>query len=148
MGSYSYTYHLPMCRVLSKLEVEVDQLLPSSYCLKDSSSIKPVSKIWCLCLFSSVTCFAGIWAGMRTVRYFDGKTYKWVGLSRQPNIIGKVSLAFISTYFRSYIQLCMAIVSGLRGNTELVLFIYQLSSFSGTSRVALKGFHHTTRPKI
>ncbi|TYK09148.1 CDP-diacylglycerol--serine O-phosphatidyltransferase 1-like isoform X1 [Cucumis melo var. makuwa] len=31
-----------------------------------------------------------IWAGMRTVRYFDGKTYKWVGLSRQPNIIGKV----------------------------------------------------------
>ena len=27
---------------------------------------------------------------MRTVRYFDGKTYKWVGLSRQPNIIGKV----------------------------------------------------------
>lgn len=39
---------------------------------------------------------AGIWAGMRTVRYFDGKTYKWVGLSRQPNIIGKVSLALIS----------------------------------------------------
>lgn len=33
---------------------------------------------------------AGIWAGMHTVRYFDGKTYKWVGLSRQPNIIGKV----------------------------------------------------------
>ncbi|TQD77799.1 hypothetical protein C1H46_036703 [Malus baccata] len=32
----------------------------------------------------------GIWAGMHTVRYFDGKTYKWVGLSRQPNIIGKV----------------------------------------------------------
>ncbi|KAK9699442.1 hypothetical protein RND81_08G173600 [Saponaria officinalis] len=32
----------------------------------------------------------GIWAGMRTVRYFDGKTYEWVGLSRQPNIIGKV----------------------------------------------------------
>ncbi|KEH44151.1 CDP-diacylglycerol--serine O-phosphatidyltransferase 1 isoform X1 [Medicago truncatula] len=32
----------------------------------------------------------GIWAGMNTVRYFDGKTYKWVGLSRQPSIIGKV----------------------------------------------------------
>ncbi|GAB2280019.1 heat shock protein Pss1 [Dionaea muscipula] len=32
----------------------------------------------------------GIWAGMHTVRYFDGKTYEWVGLSRQPNIIGKV----------------------------------------------------------
>ncbi|XP_078428378.1 phosphatidyl serine synthase family protein isoform X2 [Wolffia australiana] len=32
----------------------------------------------------------GIWAGMRTVRYFDGKTYEWVGLSRQPNIYGKV----------------------------------------------------------
>ncbi|XP_073134037.1 CDP-diacylglycerol--serine O-phosphatidyltransferase 1-like isoform X3 [Henckelia pumila] len=32
----------------------------------------------------------GIWAGMRTVRYFDGKTYEWVGISRQPNIMGKV----------------------------------------------------------
>lgn len=27
---------------------------------------------------------------MRTVRYFDGRTYEWVGISRQPNIIGKV----------------------------------------------------------
>lgn len=35
-------------------------------------------------------CYAGIWAGMRTVRYFDGKTYEWVGISRQPNIMGKV----------------------------------------------------------
>lgn len=33
---------------------------------------------------------SGIWAGMHTVRYFDGKTYEWVGLSRQPNILGKV----------------------------------------------------------
>jgi len=33
---------------------------------------------------------AGIWAGMHTVRYFDGKTYEWVGLSRQPSIMGKV----------------------------------------------------------
>ena len=24
------------------------------------------------------------------MRYFDGKTYVWVGLSRQPNIISKV----------------------------------------------------------
>ncbi|KMT19495.1 hypothetical protein BVRB_1g011180 isoform C [Beta vulgaris subsp. vulgaris] len=32
----------------------------------------------------------GIWTGMRTVRYFDGKTYEWVGISRQPNIMGKV----------------------------------------------------------
>ncbi|MCO5588842.1 hypothetical protein L7F22_042802 [Adiantum nelumboides] len=32
----------------------------------------------------------GIWAGMQTVRYFDGKTYEWVGLSLQPNILGKV----------------------------------------------------------
>jgi len=35
---------------------------------------------------------------MHTVRYFDGKTYKWVGLSQQPNIIGKVCLSVIS-YF-------------------------------------------------
>ncbi|BAD82153.1 Phosphatidylserine synthase I-like [Oryza sativa Japonica Group] len=33
----------------------------------------------------------GIWAGMHTVRYFDGKTYEWVGLSRQPSIMGKKS---------------------------------------------------------
>ncbi|WVZ99529.1 hypothetical protein U9M48_044808 [Paspalum notatum var. saurae] len=32
----------------------------------------------------------GIWAGMHTVRYFDGKTYEWVGLSRQQSIMGKV----------------------------------------------------------
>ncbi|PNT70751.1 hypothetical protein BRADI_2g17230v3 [Brachypodium distachyon] len=31
----------------------------------------------------------GIWAGMHTVRYFDGKTYEWVGLSRQPSIMGE-----------------------------------------------------------
>lgn len=24
------------------------------------------------------------------MRYFDGRTYEWVGLSRQPNIISKV----------------------------------------------------------
>jgi hypothetical protein len=27
------------------------------------------------------------------VRYFDGRTYEWVGLSRQPNIISKVCLS-------------------------------------------------------
>ncbi|KAG6396604.1 hypothetical protein SASPL_142757 [Salvia splendens] len=32
----------------------------------------------------------GIWSGMRTVRYFDGRTYEWVGISQQPNIMGKV----------------------------------------------------------
>uniref|UniRef100_A0A0E0C663 CDP-diacylglycerol--serine O-phosphatidyltransferase n=1 Tax=Oryza meridionalis TaxID=40149 RepID=A0A0E0C663_9ORYZ len=32
-----------------------------------------------------------IWAGMHTVRYFDGKTYEWVGLSHQPSIMGKKS---------------------------------------------------------
>eukprot|EP00897_Mesotaenium_endlicherianum_P005730 jgi/Mesen1/5185/ME000257S04461 len=32
----------------------------------------------------------GIWAGMKTVRYFDGKTYDWVGISRQPSFVGKV----------------------------------------------------------
>lgn len=39
-----------------------------------------------------VLMLVGIWAGMYTVRYFDGKTYEWVGISRQPNIIGKVGL--------------------------------------------------------
>nr|GMD65982.1 CDP-diacylglycerol--serine O-phosphatidyltransferase 1-like isoform X1 [Ipomoea batatas] len=41
--------------------------------------------------FSTFNCnWFGIWAGMRTVRYFDGRTYEWVGISQQPNIIGKV----------------------------------------------------------
>ncbi|OAE34562.1 hypothetical protein AXG93_1487s1080 [Marchantia polymorpha subsp. ruderalis] len=31
-----------------------------------------------------------IWAGLSTVRYFEGKTYEWVGLSQQPSLIGKV----------------------------------------------------------
>lgn len=39
----------------------------------------------------------GIWAGMRTVRYFDGKTYEWVGISRQPNIMSKVRV--FATFF-------------------------------------------------
>lgn len=41
------------------------------------------------------SCLAGIWGGMHTVRYFDGKTYEWVGISRQPNILGKVRLHFV-----------------------------------------------------
>ncbi|KAL6620659.1 hypothetical protein ACP70R_035798 [Stipagrostis hirtigluma subsp. patula] len=45
----------------------------------------------------------GIWAGMHTVRYFDGKTYEWVGLSRQPSIMGKglgprATMSFSSYY--------------------------------------------------
>lgn len=32
----------------------------------------------------------GIWAGMTTVSYFDGKKYEWVGLSRQPSFIKKL----------------------------------------------------------
>ena len=47
----------------------------------------------------------GIWAGMHTVRYFDGKTYKWVGLSRQPNIIGKVTIRDIDC---SYVHIMPA----------------------------------------
>lgn len=30
---------------------------------------------------------------MRTVKYFDGKTYAWVGLSRQKSILGKVGIS-------------------------------------------------------
>ncbi|KAA3476703.1 CDP-diacylglycerol--serine O-phosphatidyltransferase 1-like [Gossypium australe] len=41
---------------------------------------------WDNIILDILTC---IWAGMHTVRYFDGKTYEWVGISRQPNIIGK-----------------------------------------------------------
>ncbi|KAB5538128.1 hypothetical protein DKX38_015661 [Salix brachista] len=33
---------------------------------------------------------SSIWAGMHTVGYFDGRTYEWVGISRQPNIMGRV----------------------------------------------------------
>ena len=40
---------------------------------------------------------------MKTVKYFDGKTYAWVGLSRQKSILGKVgmfpSISFPFSYF-------------------------------------------------
>ncbi|CAN0877045.1 CDP-diacylglycerol--serine O-phosphatidyltransferase 1 [Linum grandiflorum] len=46
---------------------------------------------WDSIVLDILTCnWFGIWAGMRTVRYFDGKTYEWIGISRQPNIIGKM----------------------------------------------------------
>ncbi|MBA0683229.1 hypothetical protein Goari_024901 [Gossypium aridum] len=46
---------------------------------------------WDSIILDIFTCnWFGIWAGMHTVRYFDGRTYEWVGISRQPNIIGKV----------------------------------------------------------
>lgn len=32
----------------------------------------------------------GIWLGMQTVQYFDGKTYEWLGVSKQPTLIGKL----------------------------------------------------------
>ncbi|XP_024366747.1 CDP-diacylglycerol--serine O-phosphatidyltransferase 1 isoform X2 [Physcomitrium patens] len=32
----------------------------------------------------------GIWAGMKTVKYFDGKEYNWVGVSQQKSFYGKV----------------------------------------------------------
>jgi phosphatidylserine synthase 2 len=35
----------------------------------------------------------GIWAGMKTVKYFDGKTYNWVGVSQQKTIIDKARRA-------------------------------------------------------
>lgn len=62
---------------------------------------------WLVCLFGvylfikffSFENIAGIWAGMHTVRYFDGKTYEWVGISRQPNILGKVCNELIKFLF-------------------------------------------------
>ncbi|CAH8382506.1 unnamed protein product [Eruca vesicaria subsp. sativa] len=47
----------------------------------------------------------GIWAGMHTVRYFDGKTYEWVGISRQPNIIGKVRFCSTSRVHTTVLHL-------------------------------------------
>jgi hypothetical protein len=38
---------------------------------------------------TSLNC-SGIWAGMKTVRYFDGKTYNWVGASQQKSFYDKV----------------------------------------------------------
>ena len=37
---------------------------------------------------------SGIWAGMMTVRYFDGKTYSWVGVSQQKSFYDKVCSAY------------------------------------------------------
>lgn len=65
--------------------------------LKTSLAL-PLPILFCPCIFLPAYfgcldfhfCFTGIWAGMRTVRYFDGRTYEWVGISQQPNIMGKV----------------------------------------------------------
>lgn len=46
-----------------------------------------------------LTCIVGIWAGMHTVRYFDGRTYHWVSLSQQPNIINKVCLQHLPSHY-------------------------------------------------
>ena len=48
--------------------------------------------------------WTGIWAGMKTVKYFDGKTYAWVGLSQQKSIFGKVCI-FLGAYFHPISQL-------------------------------------------
>ncbi|XP_064990959.1 CDP-diacylglycerol--serine O-phosphatidyltransferase 1-like isoform X2 [Musa acuminata AAA Group] len=53
---------------------------------------------WDSIVLDILTCnWFGIWAGMRTVRYFDGKTYEWVGISRQPNIIGEKNIGPVYT---------------------------------------------------
>lgn len=36
--------------------------------------------------------FSGIILGMKSVKYFDGKTYEWIGLSRQRSFSGKVCI--------------------------------------------------------
>lgn len=46
---------------------------------------------WDSILLDVLLCnWLGIWLGMKTVRYFDGKTYEWVGVSKQPTIMGRL----------------------------------------------------------
>ncbi|CAM6047906.1 unnamed protein product, partial [Sphagnum compactum] len=76
--------NLPLLWVLSigfeVMEVTLNHMLPNfNECWWDSIILDVLICNW-----------IGIWAGMRTVRYFDGKTYAWVGLSRQTSIMGKV----------------------------------------------------------
>ncbi|CAA2991869.1 Hypothetical predicted protein [Olea europaea subsp. europaea] len=59
--------------------------------------IRPHPAIWHLVhglalftLLYYIFVISGTWAGMRTIWYFDGKSYEWFGFSRQPNILGKV----------------------------------------------------------
>jgi hypothetical protein len=71
---------------------------------------------------------SGIWAGMKTVRYFDGRTYDWVGLSRQPNIISKVCLSNVQAN-----GLCCKALSDA-GNFPLLPFVlfWFMFLFEGT----------------
>ncbi|KAL2894189.1 CDP-diacylglycerol--serine O-phosphatidyltransferase 1, partial [Bienertia sinuspersici] len=74
----------PLCWVLSigfeMMELTFRHMLPNfNECWWDSIILDILLCNW-----------FGIWAGMCTVKYFDGKTYDWVGISRQPNIMGKV----------------------------------------------------------
>lgn len=43
---------------------------------------------------ANIVVSSGIWAGMKTVKYFEGKTYTWVGISKQPTLRQKVSIRF------------------------------------------------------
>eukprot|EP00243_Klebsormidium_subtile_P006969 TRINITY_DN3040_c0_g1_i1.p1 TRINITY_DN3040_c0_g1~~TRINITY_DN3040_c0_g1_i1.p1 ORF type:complete len:419 (+),score=83.51 TRINITY_DN3040_c0_g1_i1:171-1427(+) len=46
---------------------------------------------WDALILDILVCnWLGIWAGMKTVKYFEGKTYTWVGISKQPTLSGKV----------------------------------------------------------
>ncbi|CAM6099516.1 unnamed protein product [Calypogeia fissa] len=62
------------------MEVTFNHMLPNfNECWWDS-----------LILDIAICNFLGIWAGLRTVKYFEGKTYEWVGLSRQPTMYDKL----------------------------------------------------------
>jgi phosphatidylserine synthase 2 len=76
--------NLPLLWVLSigfeMAEVTFNHMLPN------------FNECWWDSIILDVFCcnWIGIWAGMKTVNYFDGKTYAWVGLSQQKSIFGKV----------------------------------------------------------
>ena len=83
------------------------------------------------------------------MRYFDGKTYKWVGLSRQPNIMGRVCFSdfdccfvvtlFLNLCFQYSIEIevtltCMILfLCVLAQKTNRCLLIIAVNQFSSDS---------------
>ena len=73
---------------------------------------------------------------MKTVHYFDGKTYEWVGLSLQPSILGKVCKCsailvpnsicgiFLTTFYAQVSIKCFTCISD---QSELVKSIWSKS---------------------
>lgn len=95
----------------------------------------------------SLVYLTGIWAGMLSVRYFDGKTYEWVGISRQPNIMGKACFelliwclpwSFLNVFgFYFYPNTICTLMLPITGSLMLLFLVLGNKTFTLSSVLAM-----------